>query len=239
MKHLLLTYLLLLITATAYAQVGIGTTTPDPSAQFDVVATDKGVLVPRVTSTASVTGTLAEGLLVYQTGSPAGFYVRQSGAWVRMVTETDLPSTVLPFSSGTPITFQPNNPTLYLMGLSSNGAGLPPPVNVFYPALPRNGTLTALTAGIIVSSAQSTTNSTYIIAQVYRADLNSNSYTAIPDAVGSILIPAGGVVIKRVYETKITGLSIPLAEGSHLLIGLSIFSPFSITGYVNAALSIK
>ncbi|MBD2752006.1 hypothetical protein [Spirosoma validum] len=238
MKHRLLTALLLLITATTYAQVGIGTTTPDPSAQLDVVATDKGVLVPRVTSTTAVSAP-TEGLLVYQTGSPAGFYVRQAGAWVRLVTETDLPSTVLPFFSGTTITFQP---ALFFVGLSSNGPNSTiHPANVFYPALPRSGTLTALTVGISPSSNQTLTAPFLILAQVYRADLNSNSYSAIPGAQTTILIPPFVPTAGRVFEAKITGLFTPLAEGSHLLIGFSALSQASTppTGYVSAALSIK
>ena len=37
----------------AYSQVGIGIITPDKSAQLDVVATDKGILIPRVALTSS------------------------------------------------------------------------------------------------------------------------------------------------------------------------------------------
>jgi len=34
----------------AFAQVGVGTLTPDPSAMLDLTATDKGMLAPRMTS---------------------------------------------------------------------------------------------------------------------------------------------------------------------------------------------
>lgn len=59
----------------AGAQVGIGTTTPNTSAQLEVNSTAKGVLFPRLTA-AQRTGiaTPATGLLVYQTDAPAGFY---------------------------------------------------------------------------------------------------------------------------------------------------------------------
>ena len=43
-----LTLFALLITLPILAQVGIGTTTPDPSAIMDITATDKGLLIPRV-----------------------------------------------------------------------------------------------------------------------------------------------------------------------------------------------
>jgi hypothetical protein len=74
---------------TSFAQVGIGTTTPDPSAQLDVVSTNKGLLVPRVATTADVTGTPAKGLIVYQTSTPEGFYVYTEGNWRKLITSAD------------------------------------------------------------------------------------------------------------------------------------------------------
>lgn len=53
----------------------------DPSAMLDVKATNKGMLVPRVNLTSSVT-TPATGLLVYQTGGTPGFYYYSGSAWV-------------------------------------------------------------------------------------------------------------------------------------------------------------
>ena len=46
MRKILLT--LLLLPLAIYAQVGIGTTTPDSSSMLEVDATDKGILVPRI-----------------------------------------------------------------------------------------------------------------------------------------------------------------------------------------------
>jgi len=58
------------------AQVGIGTTNPDSSAVLDVEATDKGILVPRVSisdlSTAAPVIAPAESLLVYNTAITTG-----------------------------------------------------------------------------------------------------------------------------------------------------------------------
>ena len=49
-------------------RVGIGTLTPDASAELDVVSTDKGVLVPRMTTAQKTAiSTPATGLLVYDT----------------------------------------------------------------------------------------------------------------------------------------------------------------------------
>lgn len=51
------------------------------SAMLDVKATDKGVLIPRMASTASVTAPVT-GLLIYQTGGTPGFYYYNGTAWV-------------------------------------------------------------------------------------------------------------------------------------------------------------
>lgn len=57
---------LLFISTVSFAQVGIGTTTPDPSAALDVSATDKGFLMPRVTTAQrAAIATPAIGLQVY------------------------------------------------------------------------------------------------------------------------------------------------------------------------------
>jgi len=69
--------LALLLPAAALAQttpgVGIGTTAPDVSAALDIVSSSKGALLPRVADATTI-ATPATGLLVFQTGAPAGFY---------------------------------------------------------------------------------------------------------------------------------------------------------------------
>ena len=70
---------LLLVAGAARAQtpgvrVGPGpATAADVSAALDIVSTSKGLLLPRVAS-ATALATPAQGLIVFQTGSPAGFY---------------------------------------------------------------------------------------------------------------------------------------------------------------------
>ena len=76
------------------AQVGVNTTTPDPSSMLDITATNKGVLVPRV-SLANVTTTMldgtntaATGLLIWNTnaatvgGNGVGFYFFYGTQWI-------------------------------------------------------------------------------------------------------------------------------------------------------------
>lgn len=91
--------LFLLISFGAFAQTGIGTTTPNASAKLEVAATDKGFLPPRVALTASntfspITGTssAAAGLLVYNTATAGtapnnvvpGYYYWNGTAWIQI-----------------------------------------------------------------------------------------------------------------------------------------------------------
>lgn len=82
-KSVTLFYFLLLISCSLFSQsVGVGTSTPNASAQLDVTATNKGMLVPRVTNTQMLAiASPANGLLVYNTDSSA-FAYRNATAWV-------------------------------------------------------------------------------------------------------------------------------------------------------------
>lgn len=70
------------------AQVGIGTATPDASAKFQIDASDKGFLPPRVALTSATDlvtiAAPATGLLVYCTGTSglaAGYYFWSGSSW--------------------------------------------------------------------------------------------------------------------------------------------------------------
>jgi hypothetical protein len=86
MKKLNILILSLLLGGSAFIHaqdnVGIGTTTPEPTAALDVEANDKGMLVPRLT-TAQRTGiaTPAEGLLVYDTDFECFYFFKTSTNW--------------------------------------------------------------------------------------------------------------------------------------------------------------
>lgn len=93
MKRILL-QLLFLISTFGFAQVGVNTTTPDPSSMLDISATNKGVLVPRVSlpnvTTTQLDGinTAATGLLIWNTnaattgGNGVGFYFFNGTQWM-------------------------------------------------------------------------------------------------------------------------------------------------------------
>lgn len=84
-----ISFLALCIPQFTQAQnVGIGTTTPNSAAALDVVATNKGILIPRVAlvnTTAPEPIPLVNGMIVYNTNTGSdvtpGFYVCIEGKW--------------------------------------------------------------------------------------------------------------------------------------------------------------
>lgn len=64
------------------AQVGIGTTDPDPSSMLDIQSVVKGLLIPRMTTVErNNISNPAEGLMVYQTDNTPGFYYFNGNNW--------------------------------------------------------------------------------------------------------------------------------------------------------------
>lgn len=96
MRRLIFSFLALFL-YSANAQVGINTTTPDASSMLDITATNKGVLVPRVSLNNVITTTLdgintaATGLLIWNTnagtigGNGVGFYFFNGVQWMPIV----------------------------------------------------------------------------------------------------------------------------------------------------------
>jgi hypothetical protein len=71
-----------LLTATTFAQVGIGTTNPDASSALDITSTTKGLLIPRMTNAQRLAiSSTATGLMIYQTDVTAGFYYYNGSSW--------------------------------------------------------------------------------------------------------------------------------------------------------------
>jgi hypothetical protein len=85
----LVAFVFLFTTEAAFAQNGVSIGTgaaADPSSMLDVTSTTKGALVPRMTSgqrTAIISP--ANGLLVYQTDAPIGFWYYNGTSWVQAI----------------------------------------------------------------------------------------------------------------------------------------------------------
>ena len=86
-KFFLLSIINVLLIVSSFAQsVGIGTTTPHASSILEIKASNKGLLIPR-TSTTSRTAIVnpAKGLMVYDTTS-SSFWYQNGSAWVQIGT---------------------------------------------------------------------------------------------------------------------------------------------------------
>lgn len=76
--------LFMLFACCLNAQIGIGTTTPNPSSILDIESTSQGVLTPRMTTAQRTSiASPAEGLLVFDTDESA-FYYYDAASWVKL-----------------------------------------------------------------------------------------------------------------------------------------------------------
>jgi uncharacterized protein (TIGR02145 family) len=99
MKHIrfcLSAAFLVLVPMVNWAQVGIGTYTPNPSSKLDVSSTTQGFLPPRMTSVQrKAIASPADGLLVYQGDYPSGLYYYRNGSWSHVSTPAHHPSVTI------------------------------------------------------------------------------------------------------------------------------------------------
>jgi hypothetical protein len=80
MKQIFTLLAAVLLTATTYAQVGIGTTTPDASSALDITSTTKGFLIPRMTNVQrQAISNPAAGLQVFVTDFDGGRFMFYDG----------------------------------------------------------------------------------------------------------------------------------------------------------------
>jgi hypothetical protein len=78
--------------SNAFSQVGIGTNSPAASAALEVTSdnNNKGILIPRITAAQkNAIISPAEGLLIFQTTAPSGFYYYSGTAWKLIVNQAD------------------------------------------------------------------------------------------------------------------------------------------------------
>jgi len=84
-NRIFLIAILTLIGEITMAQVSINSTgaAPNSSAMLDITSTNKGILIPRVADTTSVSSP-AVGLLIYRTTSPQGFFYFDGQKWQKI-----------------------------------------------------------------------------------------------------------------------------------------------------------
>ncbi|HFS66778.1 MAG TPA: hypothetical protein ENK67_01035 [Flavobacteriia bacterium] len=111
-----------------FAQVGIGTTTPDNSAKLHIHSTDKGILIPKMTeSQKNAIPSPATGLLIFQTDNQSGFYYYDGSIWKII-------------SGGSDNDWAENSNNLYNLNTGNVGIGTNSPTNKLH----IKGTLTYL-----------------------------------------------------------------------------------------------
>ncbi|SFW69714.1 hypothetical protein SAMN02927921_03402, partial [Sinomicrobium oceani] len=105
MKHFYALVFFLAVIFSGYAQVGVGTPMPDSSAQLDVVAKDRGVLIPRiplkgVRDVTTIANGNVESLLVFNTANTSdlkpGYYYWYVDRWYRVMSSGDVTGVDLP-----------------------------------------------------------------------------------------------------------------------------------------------
>ena len=86
MKNIKILFLSFLVCGFSYAQVGIGTTNPDPSSMLDITSDSQGLLAPRMdTADRNAIANPAEGLLVFDTDEDAFYYYDTTGStWIKI-----------------------------------------------------------------------------------------------------------------------------------------------------------
>ena len=85
MKQIFTLLAAVVLTASTYAQVGVGTTTPDASSALDITSTTKGLLIPRMTAAQrDAISSPAIGLMIYQTDGTVGFYYYNGSSWAEV-----------------------------------------------------------------------------------------------------------------------------------------------------------
>jgi hypothetical protein len=134
MKHIYLLSSILLASLIVSGQVGIGTNSPDQSAQLQVFSNNQGVLFPQVDlAAASFPTGPAEGLMVWNTnagyGNGIGYYINKGSKltpdWVRLGTESNASLEDIGIIVAFPGATYPNDIYLPLSGGTFNNADYP------------------------------------------------------------------------------------------------------------------
>ena len=257
--------LLLLGQYNVYAQgmgVNASGSAADPSAMLDVSSTSQGMLVPRMTNAnINLISNPATGLMVFQTDGTSGFYYNSgtsgSPVWTSMSGSASA-GTIIPFASGTPmimttiagglvgtgtvVGFGSSVTGVSIIGSTIDGTSIS---NEAF-SIPRNGTITSISAFFSNTVALSLIGSTVTITvQLYTSPSPNNIFTAVPGAVVT-LAPAltGFIAIGNISNGITTGLNIPVTAQTRCMlvytvtaVGLTLIN--TVTGYGSGGVNIN
>lgn len=176
-------------------------------------------------------------------------------------------STIIPFSSGSPITVTTIvgglKGTVAMLGFGSSYSGASivggkidltrsngsdptkDPYNQAF-IVPRNGTITSIYAFFSPTLAFSLIGTTINVqAEIYKADSNSNSFTPIIGSAVSLAPSLTGIIsIGSTSDGSVKGINTAVQAGDRLMLvfsstasGLSLIN--TVTGYASAGIEIK
>lgn len=208
MKKILLLLGGILFSSVINAQVGIGTLSPNKSAQLEIAAKDRGVLIPRValksiTDAVTISNGNVESLLVFNTNPSGtlsrGYYYWLDNRWNRIINETDL-GTVLKtvgLEAGTNTTVEsnidpsdPNKTNWKINVATAKGA---------------NGT-TASNLGVVKEAA---VNPSVVISQEGELSVSFETMNAIKQVNQDYNANLGDVVLFADASTNAVTISLP------------------------------
>ena len=120
MKKTVLLLSLMLTVFSGFSQVGIGTKKPDASAMLEVKATNKGMLIPRMTQAQrDAIRNPANSLMIYQTDNTPGYYYYASGSWTRIATGSSIGGATNTFTA--PLTLNGTTVSIPQANATTNG----------------------------------------------------------------------------------------------------------------------
>jgi BclB C-terminal domain-containing protein len=255
LNHLVALTVLFLISVQTRAQVGVGTITPDASAQLDVSSTNKGILIPRMKK-AERDAILAPatGLLIFQTDETPGFYFYNEAAWGPLVPPA---STIIPFASGSPISLttdisgNPATGALIGFGASTNNHIVTNPIATnlaahFALSVPRSGTIESISAHFTSNFAASIPGfAVDIIAELYKSTNSDDSFTAVAGSLVNVGNYSNVILVGATSNGIVSGMNAQVNAGDRLLLvfylkatGSTYMASF-VSGLVGAGISIK
>ena len=212
--------ILILTSFAPFAQVGIGTVSPNPSSVLDIGSSNKGILIPRMTSVErEAIATPVSGLLVYQTNPPTGFYYFNSN-WIRLANMVDL-------AQFTPIYGFAANTMGSTITVMLGGVDIPFP----------NAQL--LSSDIFVNMA----NNAFTIAKAGRYMITYRINTSANTSASSRLVLNGATVQGSVISPTVSTSNfnsttiVDIASGGILSVQLyAIVSSVTLTGHANISI---